>query len=350
MSRRYSTRNAFTLVELLVVIAIVGVLVALLLPAVQAARESARRASCTNNMRQLGLAVINFTDAHGKLPVSNRPGGSTTSPRYSWALMMLPYFEEQNIYEQYDQSQNWSKATAVASYGTPNAQLVAKPLAVFQCPSTPDNNRLDGDSQFWTLGYPDWASSQCAAPADYSPICNVEQRLVSTGLVDNAPDLTGLMLRNVTCTLKQVTDGTSSTIMLAESAGRPAVYRKTTKVGDLPFHRTNGGGWGRAASDFGLDGSSPDGSTLPGPCAVNCTNGEDVYNFTGGTDGAGTFPYPSPYGSNGTGETFAFHPGGANILLGDDSVHFVSDTIDIRVFARLVTRKGMELVSVTELE
>jgi prepilin-type N-terminal cleavage/methylation domain-containing protein len=348
---RRRIRTAFTLVELLVVIAIIGVLVALLLPAVQAAREAARRSSCTNNLRQLGLAMLNFNDTHNHLPVSNRPGGVSAAPRYSWATLMLPYFEEQNLFDLYDMSQNWDAPAAVAPFSTPNAALVAKHLSVFECPSQPENDRLDGDSQWFTQIYPDWPSSQVAAPTDYSPICLVEQRLVSTGLVDASPDLNGMLLRNTVCTLKQVTDGTSHTIMLAECAGRPYVYQKTNKVGDLPDHRTNGGGWCRAASDFDLDGASIDGSTFPGPCAVNCANGEDIYSLTGGSPGSsGKFPYPSPYGSNGTGETFAFHPGGANILLGDDSVQFVSESIDIRVFARMVTRKGMETVSETDIQ
>jgi prepilin-type processing-associated H-X9-DG protein len=132
-----------------------------------------------------------------------------------------------------------------------------------------------------------------------------------------------------------VTDGTSHTIMLAESAGRPYVYRNGVKIGDLPTNRVNGGGWSRPASEIGLDGSSQDGTTFPGPCAINCTNGEDI--------GSATFPYPF-YGSNGTSEVYAFHPGGANILFGDGSVHFLNDAISIKVFASLVTRKNNEPV------
>ncbi|HEX3727044.1 MAG TPA: DUF1559 domain-containing protein [Pirellulales bacterium] len=346
-----SRRSAFTLVELLVVIAIIGVLVALLLPAIQAAREAARRTSCTNNLKNLGLAMLNFHDTQKHLPTSNRPGGVATAPRYSWATLMLPYFEEQNLYDQYDFSQNWSAPTAATTHAIPNAQLVAKHLSVFECPSVPDDGRLDGDSQWFSDGYTDWPSSQVSAPTDYSPIVQVEARLVSypssgSTIVDqNVPDLTGMLLRNAVTTLRQVTDGTSHTIMLAEDAGRPYIYQKSQKIGDLPDHRANGGGWARPASDMGLDGFDPATGTCPGPCAINCTNGDDIYVVTkGAPNSSGSFPYTF-YQSNGTGETFAFHPGGANILFGDGSVQFLNEQIDIRVFARLVTRKGNEIVN-----
>ncbi len=107
-------RRGFTLVELLVVIAIIGVLVAMLLPAIQAAREAARRTSCNNNLKQLGIAILNFHDTHKHLPSSHRAPGVTNAPRYSTGTQLLPFFEEQNTYDQYDFNSNWSKPTAVA--------------------------------------------------------------------------------------------------------------------------------------------------------------------------------------------------------------------------------------------
>ncbi len=347
MSRsRANPRFAFTLVELLVVIAIIGVLVGLLLPAIQSAREAARRTSCTNNMKNLGLAILNFHDSHRKLPVSNRAAGVVNSPRFAWATLMLPYFEEQNTYDLYDFRHNWSRPTAVAPYAVSNFQVVGTRLAVFECPSVPDDDRLDGDLQYWSQGLSDWISSRCGAPADYVPIQKVDQRLVDTGLVDQLEpkQLSGMLLRNTDATLKHVTDGTSHTIMLAESAGRPYVYRGGAKIGTLQTNRVNGGGWCRPASEIVLLGSSADGTTFPGPCAVNCTNGEDY--LKGGTDDMGIVPLQF-YGTNGTSETYAFHPGGANILFGDGSVHFIREDIEIRVYARLATRQGGEVVSNT---
>jgi prepilin-type N-terminal cleavage/methylation domain-containing protein len=356
MSRsRPNRRPAFTLVELLVVIAIIGVLVALLLPAIQAARESARRTSCNNNLKNLGIAVLNFNDTQRKLPTSNRAAGATNAPRYAWCTLMLPYFEEQNTFDQYDFKNNWSKPTVENGKPRPNFQVVGQRLPVFECPSVPDDDRLDGDPQWWTVGLPDWVGSRCAAPTDYAPISQVENRLAKQppeglGLADDTADKTGMLLRNTVASLRQVTDGTSHTILLAESAGRPRVYRKGVRIGDLPDHRVNGGGWCRPASEYGLDGFDEAKNASPGPCAVNCTNGEDIYDITGGSpNNMGSFPYQF-YVSNGTSETFAFHPSGANHLFGDGSVHLLNEDIEIRTYARLVTRKGGETISADDID
>jgi len=225
----------------------------------------------------------------------------------------------------------------------------------------PDDDRLDGDSQFSIApqSYPDWPSSRCAAPTDYSVIFGVSTQLMnyvdpSTGgkVIDQAIDpthqLMGMCPKNTTPSLRQVSDGTSSTIMLAEDAGRPYLYQKGTESA-LPTHRVNGGGWSRPASDIGIDGSTPDGTKTPGACAINCTNGDDVFRVSGGS---GLTPYNSSgaaYGTDGTGEPYSFHAAGANFTFGDGSVHFINDTIDIRVFARLATRAGNEVISAGDI-
>jgi prepilin-type processing-associated H-X9-DG protein len=134
--------------------------------------------------------------------------------------------------------------------------------------------------------------------------------------------------------LADMLDGTSNTILVAESAGRPNLWRTGQLVGSPSSVRVNGGGWSRAATAFSIEGSSADGSIFPGPCAVNCTNGEDVTI------------YPDPYyGRDGSGAVYAFHTGGANAVFGDGSVHFIHQAVSIRVFAALVTRAGGEVVS-----
>ena len=320
MIARNTRRLGFTLVELLVVIAIIGILVALLLPAVQAARESARRSQCQNNLRQLGLAAHNFHDTYKKLPSSVRPSGATTLPRIAGLTFLLPFLEQSAACNKYDQSVNWSHAN--------NLPLTSQRISTYQCPSSPDPLRKDGDPQVngttWVAGL--------VAVSDYSPTIGVDQRLKAAGFVDDVGS--GMLPKNGEPRLADVTDGLSNTILYAESAGRPFVYRNNRRVSEnINANRVNAGGWPRPASDFSLDGSSFDGAMLPGPCPLNCTNGEDI--------GSVSFPYPY-YGSEGTAEPYAFHVGGAQFTLGDGSVHFIAQTIGIREFARLITRDKSE--------
>jgi prepilin-type N-terminal cleavage/methylation domain-containing protein len=315
MSRSHF-RTAFTLVELLVVIAIIGILVSLLLPAIQAARQAAYRSQCGNNIRQLGLAAHNFSDAYKKLPSSIRPAGNTTLPRIAGLLQILPFIEEDTLYKKYDRTVNWSNAK--------NLPVTSTRISTFLCPSSPDEDRLDGDPQ------PNWRGNLVAV-TDYSPTIGVDQRLKDSGLVDFAG--AGLLPKNGNPKFRDATDGTSKTILYAESAGRPYVYQGGTRLSDdINSNRVNGGGWARPASDFSLDGSSQDGKTFPGPCAVNCTNGENFGN---------SFPHPF-YGSEGSSEAYSFHTSGINVAMGDASVRFVTNEITIRDFARMITRAGGE--------
>jgi prepilin-type N-terminal cleavage/methylation domain-containing protein len=313
--------RGFTLIELLVVIAIIGVLIALLLPAVQTARESARRTQCVNNLHQLALAAHTFHDTYRKLPSSLRPSGLTTQPRIAGLTFTLPYLEQVNALTAYDQSKNWNDPV--------NLVITSKNIPTFLCPSTPIKNRLDG------LPEADPWEANLVAVTDYSPAIGVDQRLHSAGLVDYAGP--GMLPKNVEPRLAEVTDGLSNTILYAESAGRPHLFRAGgQRFGTLPSQRVNGGGWPRPASDFSLDGATFDGKTLPGACPLNCTNGDDV--------GSNSFPHPY-YGTEGTAEAYAFHPAGVNAALGDGSVRLIIQSIGIREFARLITRDGGELTT-----
>lgn len=318
---KYNSKLGFTLVELLVVIAIIGVLMGLLLPAVQMAREAARRSQCQNNLRQHGLAILNFESAKGYLPSSIRPSGLTPLPRLSGQLFLLNYFEQGNLYDRYDKTRNW--------FDPANRLVVNTKIPTFLCPSSPDPDRLDGQPEAspWVGGV--------GSPTDYAATIYVDQRLLTAGLVDEVGD--GLLKRNSKPRLAEAIDGLSNTIAFAESAGRPFLYRRRNLVsGDLFAVRVNGGGWCRPASEISIDGSDFSGTTLPGPFAINATNGEDFAST----------PFPHPYyGSFGTGEVFAFHPGGANVVLGDGSTQFLSEEISIQAFARLVTRAGGEIAS-----
>jgi prepilin-type processing-associated H-X9-DG protein len=158
--------------------------------------------------------------------------------------------------------------------------------------------------------------------------------LLSLGLVDAVGD--GVMPKDKKTRFADITDGLSNTIALTESAGRPQIWRVGQQFGVPPIPRVNGGGWARPASDITLNGTTYDGVSSPGPCPINCTNG---------TDGS---TYPDPYfGVQGTGDIYAFHAGGANFLFADGSVHFVNQTVDIRILARLVTRNQGEVLDGT---
>jgi len=316
--RKVSPRRGFTLIEMLVVIAIIGILIALLIPAVQAAREAARRTQCINNAKQLALAAHVYHDAHGKFPSSVRPPGLTQLPRIAGLTFLLPFIEQGNVYDKYDQTKNW--------HDPANKEAVQTVIPSFLCPSSPEPKRLDGlpEADPWT--------ADVAAVTDYSPTISVDQRLKDEDLVGVAGP--GILTKNGDPRIGDVTDGLSNTIIYAESAGRPYVYRKGVKVStDLASTRVNAGGWARPASDFSVDGSSLDGATLPGPCTMNCTNGEEV---------GGDFPHPY-YGTEGTSEAYSFHAGGATFAMGDGSVRFISETIPMELFARLVTRSGGEI-------
>ena len=339
-------RAGFTLIELLVVIAIIAILTALLMPAVQQAREAARRTQCQNNLKQLGLAIHNFYDAYQKLPSSLRPpSNNATAPRFGVVTQLLPYMEGSDIYGQYDPTKSWDKA--------PNLALGANPLKFTVCPSTPEDPlRLDVDpavnNALGVVAISDYAASNGLDPTlvgllqglGYYTGVATDPTTGYYGTQDWPSSVKGLLAVNTQHNFAQIRDGLSNTLALVESAGRPYVYQKFISLGsNTAVHGVNGGGWPRPASDFTFAASSKDGTTVPpttltGAVAVNGTNGADVLANYNATSGA---PY---WGVYGTSQPYAFHTSGVNVVFGDGHVQMINSSVSIPVFAALVTASG----------
>lgn len=306
-------RSAFTLVELLVVIAIIGVLVALLLPAVQAAREAARRSSCMNNLRQLSLGLANYESSNGELPPAfqydERQNPATTSrPGINWVISILPYIEGASLYDMFDQSEPISRAA--------NEQARSQSLALMLCPSDERNREpMNGGAAIGN----NWARGNYGCNAGNGPsIKNWRNGIWGPDSEGWQSDLhRGVMGPNVAMPLKRITDGLSNTMLLGElRAGLSERDRR--------------GVWALGSAGASMIIWHGYGGDANGPNAC-FRNADDVAGCTS--------DYLSEYDAecmpcytgdqwNDQAAARSNHPGGLYIGLGDGSTRWVSDFIE----------------------
>jgi len=308
---RSHRRAAFTLVELLVVIAIVGVLVALMLPAVQMARESARKTHCANNLKQLGLGMQTYLITHKSFPPGYTsvvmPDHDDGGPGWAWGSMILPFIEETSLRDQVDQMIQVNPSTSLRSA---EAQaIVTKNLPVFDCPS---------DDIFEpVIDIPSKTSTRiiCRMAAANYVACAGTIRPTCKLCRDK---FDGVFGRNRAIFPRELTDGLSKTLCVGERASR---WSRPTIWGVVPNSKV-------------IDNQKP-GLYAAGPAFVLGTTFNEGFNIESALD-------DMDHGTIGTfAESFgSTHPGGAFFMFCDASVHFVYDDADPSILNALSTRDG----------
>ena len=279
MPLRKNPQAGFTLIELLVVIAIIAILIALLVPAVQKVREAAARSQCTNNLKQIGLALHNHHDVFKKYPPGSRGNGGTAAnpvPAYGWPIFLLRYLEQDNLYRLMDPDNKPLQAMFTA-----NLPALQNPLPVFICPS--DDGKPQNDNRPFTKVVP--GQTIRIARSNYP------------GNGGNAGG-TGLFAVDSTIAIKHITDGTSNTLAVGERASTEGRFAAL---------------WAGQSAEAGIVG----GEALWGFTLFRMMDGVAVTSA----------PFPSQAFSS-------MHPGGANHLLCDGSVRFIRASIDWTEFGQ----------------
>ena len=344
-----SRRNAFTLVELLVVIAIIGILVGLLLPAVQAAREAARRMQCSNNLKQIGLAIHNHESTFKYVPtwcveLLNTPAETPTNPFPGFAALtdcrrlmgplgqLLPYLEQSALSNLFKLNRPLIDLQNLAPPypGGQNSISAFAKLSMFLCPSTPDTKSDYGPYLQLPVAYE-------LARTDYGPLRGIEASLgpcggflaqsTENGMLGSSDPKTKRKVR-----FGEVTDGLSNTFCFVEIAGRQKLYfaGKPTPgtgwvdVGTAAVYPNAGytvnsfyGDWNTSERPRGLSGANVATPNAPGCSFINVYNNENPYSF---------------------------HTGGIQTVRGDGSVTFLSASTAAVVFIGMVSRDGGEVV------
>ncbi len=315
-------RQGFTLVELLVVIAIIGVLVGLLLPAVQAAREAARRMQCSNNMKQIGLALHNYESSNKLFPTANivRIVGTTLSgDGWTWHARILPFVEQTALYSRVIRVMGTDIGTSTSA-----EQLLAgrdTRLPFFQCPSHPDG-----------VVNPSKAGYQLST---YNGVCGTTT--FNNDQVDEATDVgyngNGIFFMNSRIGFAQITDGTTNTFIVAEvpddiigeTVGHPTPNISRRPGSDRKYNFSSGS-----------DGNPP---TDISEYLVGMETDDPINANT--RDANGHFNNDGEYAGS-------YHTGGAHFVMADGSVRFVSENINMTTYRAMATRAAGEVVNNTD--
>ena len=313
---RTESRKAFTLVELLVVIAIIGILVALLLPAVQSAREAARKLQCFNNQKQLALAILNYESARGALPPSYvRRGRNADLYGYDtmqwrdggghglWTLI-LPYVEESALQDAIDFTYTWDERRR---------------------PSIQESNFLVGQTDVSTMICPTAPVREVPGACDYAVngqmTTGAAGQLVQRRLIVPRDDWTGMLQpfkyvdgnsrKYFRIRIRNISDGMSKTVMISEDGGRPNHWIEGVKQSRTDI---SGSQWASDNAEYWVHDVCNTGQFM------NCNNNN---------------------------ETYSFHLGGCVFSFGDGGVRFISETVDADVHVSTITRKGRDTYDVS---
>ncbi len=350
------SHRGFTLVELLVVIAIIGVLVALLLPAIQAAREASRRMSCVNNLKQHGLAMQNYHSARGSFPSGFTSGLDPDGPDIDFGananVLLLPYFEQATLNSLYDNNGKWSDQLDV---------VLGTAVGMFNCPSTSEENPIavqamatqfvgDGQARLeW--GTTDYAYSKGSFDG-WCIAVSMSGANKSGSIADNQA---GMFDIGSNIGIRQITDGTSNTIAMGEASCDPRWQLCTgfecgvgdlVTAGDYPTHPWDAWLAGQPPlSGISIRGSSIVASALEPMNKLLVTETYvDASDLTGGLCLSNHPNNPDGVGGSTTSNFRSDHPGGANFLFGDGSVQYLSENIEILTYWALATISGDEVV------